>query len=74
MADPKRDESPAEKENNDATMTVDENETATSSSQKRTTEEVRQGHTGDHVRYILVFSSAGALIALFLLIWLYFGG
>jgi hypothetical protein len=74
MADPNRNTSPEEKENTDATMTVDGNETATSTSQTRTTEEVRQGHTGDHVRYILLFSSAGALIVLFLLIWLYFGG
>lgn len=37
-----------------------------------TTEEVRQGHTGDHVRRILAVSLAGAAIALALAFVLFF--
>ncbi len=32
---------------------------------KRNTEEIRQGHTGDHVRYILMVSTAIAVAVLF---------
>lgn len=38
-----------------------------------TVEEVRQGHTGDHVRHILLISTAAAAVALaaFFLFWLF---
>lgn len=32
-------------------------------------EAVRQGHTGDHVRYILAFSLLGGIVALIAIYW-----
>lgn len=50
----------AEMENKAARLTVGAEETASGHAEERTTQEVRQGHTGDHVRYILVLSAIGA--------------
>lgn len=67
MADEKQGDARAEKENVDETLDVSKHETSGPHSEKRTTEEVRQGHTGDHVRYILGISFVGVLVALFAL-------
>ena len=45
---------------NEVGVTVPESVTQT----RLTTEEVRQGHVGDHVRHILFLSFAGAAIAM----------
>lgn len=39
----------------------------------KSAQDVRQGHTGDHVRYILFISFAGAAIALALAIFAFVG-
>ncbi len=57
--------------NTDDTLRVAEEETADGSTEHLTTEEVRQGHTGDHVRYILMASGAG-IVAVFLIVYLFF--
>jgi hypothetical protein len=46
-------------------------DTATAHDECRTTEEVRQGHTGDHVRYILMFSFTGIVLVFAVLILFY---
>ena len=51
-------------ENTDDSIRVAPTETADGHSETRTTQEVRQGHTGDHVRYILMASIAGAVFVL----------
>ncbi len=63
--------SSAEAQNTDATLRVANEDTAAPVSEKRTTEEVRQGHTGDHVRYILIASTAGVLFVFAILLALY---
>lgn len=63
--------SPEEAENTDATLRVSNEDTASPVSERRTTEEVRQGHTGDHVRYILMASTAGILFVFAILLALY---
>jgi len=67
MADEKNESqtSPAEQENTEDTVTVSEGETAESAKKTRTTQDVRQGHTGDHMRYVLGISFIGVVIALF---------
>lgn len=65
-ADPKQ-----EQENTDDEIRVARSETAAKTAQTRTTEEVRQGHTGDHLRYILLTSIAG-IVAIFLVIYMLF--
>ena len=60
-----------EAENTDATLRVANEDTAAPVSEKRTTEEVRQGHTGDHVRYILMASIAGIAFVFAILLALY---
>lgn len=50
----------AELENKKTRLMVEPSETASGHAEERTTEEVRQGHTGDHVRYILALSAIGA--------------
>ncbi|WP_425410531.1 hypothetical protein [Hyphococcus sp.] len=62
---------PDEAENTDATMTVTDDETSKPAAEHLTTEEVRQGHTGDHVRYILATSVVGIVIV-FAVVYLYF--
>ncbi|WDI32810.1 hypothetical protein PUV54_06315 [Hyphococcus flavus] len=62
---------PEEAENSADTLRVGNSDTASDSAEKLTTEEVRQGHTGDHVRYILAASVAGAVI-LITIAYLYF--
>jgi hypothetical protein len=60
-----------EAENTDATICVPGADTATAHDECRTTEEVRQGHTGDHVRYILMFSFTGIVLVFAVLILFY---
>ena len=43
-------------------VTVPAEDTASGRTEDHTAEEVRQGHTGDHVRYILGLSIAGLVI------------
>lgn len=62
---------PEEAENTDDILRVSEEETAAPVPEKKTTEEVRQGHTGDHVRYILMFSTVGILAVFAVLLALY---
>ena len=63
--------SPEEAENTDSALRVANEDTASPVSEKLTTEEVRQGHTGDHVRYILMASIAGILFVFAILLALY---
>ena len=63
---------PAEAENTADAMSVSGSETNDGLSETRTTEEVRQGHTGDHVRYILMASVAGAVFVMAILIAWFF--
>lgn len=60
-----------EPENTRDEIEVPEGEAASPGPTELTTEEVRQGHTGDHVRYILMFSFAG-IVAAFLIVYLLF--
>ncbi|WOI54060.1 hypothetical protein [Parvularcula sp. LCG005] len=54
----------AEKQNTDTAFVVPNSETASNHSETRTTQDVRQGHTGDHVRQILIYSSVAAFVCL----------
>jgi hypothetical protein len=62
---------PDEAENTDDTLRVANRETANATAEKLTTEQVRQGHTGDHVRYILAASITGIGI-IFAIAYFYF--
>ncbi len=55
---------PEEAENTEDTIRVPASETATHASESRSVQDARQGHTGDHVRYILIASLGGAAILL----------
>ncbi|PQA88160.1 hypothetical protein [Hyphococcus luteus] len=55
---------PGEAENTAEAIRVSDHETADGQPEALTTEEVRQGHTGDHVRYILMASVAGAVFVM----------
>jgi hypothetical protein len=55
---------PNEAENTAEAIRVSDDETADGQPEALTTEEVRQGHTGDHVRYILMASVAGAVFVM----------
>ena len=59
---------PDEAENRADTIHVSREETAGHQAEDLTTEQVRQGHTGDHVRYILLASVAGAVFVMAILI------
>lgn len=61
----------AEHENTDQEIHVSASETASHLPEDRTTEQARQGHTGDHVRYILGFSFLGIVIAFALTYWIF---
>lgn len=63
---------PAEAENTEDCVCVSGVETNDGLPESRTTEEVRQGHTGDHVRYILLASVAGAVFVMAVLIAWFF--
>ncbi len=63
---------PAEAENTEDCVSVSGSETNDGRPETRTTEEVRQGHTGDHVRYILLASVAGAVFVMAILIAWFF--
>jgi hypothetical protein len=52
----------AERENVAEHIHVSPEEAASGHEETRTTEEVRQGHTGDHMRYILAGSLAAIVI------------
>lgn len=54
-------------ENADDVLTVPADEVAAEGAERRSVEEVRQGHTGDGVRYILLASFIGAVLALYIL-------
>lgn len=58
-------------ENTATSITVEAADSATGSDVRRTAEEVRQGHTGDHLRGILAVSLIG-VVALFLTVYLVF--
>jgi len=58
---------------NDETMTVAASESFTAKIHKVTTEGVRQGHTGDHLRYVLGISFAAALVAMFATVLIFLG-
>ena len=55
-------------EDADEEIKVPREETAGPTAADRTTEEVRQGRTGKHVRYILLASVVGAVIVLALVL------
>ncbi len=56
--------SEAEQENTATRLSIPASETADGEEKTLTTEELRQGHTGDHVRHILYLSTIGAIIGL----------
>ncbi len=60
-----------EAENTDDEITVANKDTAKPHPAKRTTQEVRQGRTGDHLRYILMYSVAGVVVG-FAIVYLLF--
>ncbi|MEX6632775.1 hypothetical protein [Hyphococcus lacteus] len=71
-----REENPSRDRSEEAENTSDEihvtnSETAQPTPADRTTEEVRQGHTGDHLRYILGYSVAG-IVVVFTIVYLLF--
>ena len=70
-SDTVEEESQAEKQNHDKKFVVTSHETEGLTGAERTTEEVRQGHTGDHVRYILAISFGVAFIVLLLAYWIF---
>jgi hypothetical protein len=49
---------------------VSEEETATHTPADLSVEQARQGHTGDHVRYILGASFIGGFLLLLLIFWI----
>ncbi len=63
---------PNEAENTADEVRVSDRETADGQPEALTTEEVRQGHTGDHVRYILMASLAGAVFVMAILVAYFF--
>lgn len=62
----------AEAENTEDSMAVSGGETDDGSPETRTTEDIRQGHTGDHVRYILLASVAGTVFVMAILVAWFF--
>lgn len=52
----------AELENTSTAIHVSSGESATGDQADRTAEQVRQGHTGDHLRYILRYSMLGLVV------------
>ena len=60
-------QTPDEAENTEDTLRVPNSETASHTSEQRSVQEVRQGHTGDHMRYILIASIAGAIAVMVIL-------
>ena len=64
--DPKK--TPDEAENTEDTIRVPEGETASHTDAKRSVQDVRQGHTGDHLRYILAASLGGAILLIAILV------
>jgi hypothetical protein len=61
----------AERENTETQIHVSADEAASHHQEDRTTEQARQGHTGDHVRYILGFSILGIVVAFIAAYWLF---
>ena len=64
-------ETEAERENTSQAIHVSDHETADGRPAALTTEETRQGHTGDHARYILGLSILGGAIALAILFFVF---
>ncbi|MGE0408170.1 MAG: hypothetical protein AB7P23_02780 [Amphiplicatus sp.] len=64
----------AERQNTDSAILVPAEDTATGVTTGLTTEQVRQGHTGDHVRYILALSTLGIVVAFAVVYLLFFSG
>lgn len=62
----------AESENTESEITVPAVDTASGREEERTTEQARQGHTGDHVRYILIVSITGLVIVFAIAYFLFF--
>jgi hypothetical protein len=62
----------AEAENTETKIHVAAADTASGHAEDLTAEEARQGHTGDHVRYILMISVAGIIIAFAIAYLFYF--
>ncbi|WP_306253669.1 hypothetical protein [Parvularcula sp. IMCC14364] len=56
--------SESERDNTKTNLHIPSSETADGKEKVLTTEELRQGHTGDHVRHILYLSTIGAVIGL----------
>lgn len=72
MSDPKHDDGSHTDPENEATeIEVPASETADHREADLTAEEVRQGHTGDHVRIILLASLGGVAIV-FLIVYFLF--
>ena len=63
----------AEAQNTADTLRVANEDTASAFPEERTVEEVRQGHTGDHLRYILALSVAG-IVLVFVIVYFAFIG
>lgn len=61
-----------EAENTAEAIRVSDDETADGQPETLTAEEVRQGHTGDHVRYILMASIAGAVFVMAIVVAYFF--
>lgn len=61
----------AERENTAQEIHVSASDTASHLPENRTTEQARQGHTGDHLRYILGFSIIGIVIAFAIAYWIF---
>jgi hypothetical protein len=59
----------AEDDNTRTHLHVSGAETADGRTADLTAEAVRQGHTGDHLRYILALSFAGAILGLVAVYW-----
>jgi hypothetical protein len=59
-----------EAENHDAKIHIDPDDAAPQAPLELTTEQVRQGHTGDHARYILGLSFGIAFVLLLIVVWI----
>lgn len=59
----------AERENIEEELHISGADTSTGLPEDKTTQEVRQGHTGDHVRYILAASIFAIAVAFAIIYW-----
>lgn len=65
MTKPHKPDPAEEAANFEDTLHSPASETASGHEEDRTVQDVRQGHTGDHVRYVLGISFALVVVALF---------